>query len=333
MARAESNGSNGFERNGGSQNLDGLIDDWFDLLGRQFAAAEGASGRRGLRIPRSPVPLRDEVMHTGARRAPEAEGASLVVAFDDSESGTVILLRVNGQIVHRGLVAPRGPAAPPMAARLALGLSEWQSCAIDFVADWFGAPFDAVNVARSGPERLTWGIWNFSGERLARCLARWKERAPESFAALLSSAGVDVESPAPGTTDGVPVLSLAGGRGARTQRTLTSDPHHVAVFARAGRHLDGQLAQIDSIVHDILEPAGAAELVQTVRGLAVVLYLELRLGAAARQITRSVAANRSQPNDESAYLDGLVERLRAIGRAVDAHNVLRILATPELGRA
>jgi hypothetical protein len=361
MARTDSDGHIGKGSTRGYASapgdLDGLVDDWIDLLGRDLSVRGGAreSGRRGARDddPRRPpdaAPRRDDAgLAPSSREAHgfvDVDGTSLVVTFDDHVGGSVVLLRTSGRFAHRGVSAPRGATATTWQT---LGLSDALCSAVAFVADWFGAPFDAVNATRQSAHGLTWGIWNFSGERLGRCLGRWKARASDSFTALLGSAGIDIDTPPEESRSGTaPAVVLAGSKGARgthAERILTGDPRLVAVLARAGRHLDAQLAQIDSVAHDILEPALAAlrrvvesesssdDRALTARELAALLYLDLRLGAnVTRQVARAITASGRHPGNENAFLNAIAERLAAADRGVDAHNMLRILSSPELER-
>jgi hypothetical protein len=353
MARSEWDDSvrngdtRGHERVSG--HLDELVDDWIDLLGRGLAPRDGARDDDTRRRPGVAAPP-DSAGLAGKEREErglvDVGGTSLVITFDDPVGGTVVVLRAGGRFAHRGVSAPRGPAA---LAWDASELSDTRKSAIAFVADWFGAPFDAVNATQPSTDRLTWGIWNFSGQRLARCLGRWKTQASDSFTALLSSAGIDLESqPEESVAGGRSMLALSGdrsARGAHAERILAGDPRLIAILARAGRHPDAQLAQIDSVALDVLDPALASleaaganvswpgERALTARELAALLYLDLRLGAnATRQIPRAIMATRSQPSDERAFLNAMAERLASAGRIVDAHNMLRILSTPELER-
>jgi hypothetical protein len=229
----------------------------------------------------------------------------------------------------------------------AVGIGDSRAAAINFVAGWFGAPFDAVNVGRMRHERLTWGVWGFAGTRLARCLSRWKARAPESYGDLLTSTGIDV---APGPDGSTPVLVLGAAtiptaRGRRAERVISADPRLVTALARAGRDAEGQLAQIAAIAEDVLEPmlaipAGATgspprlgDLIRTPRGLSVLLYLDLKLGrATVPRIARTVIPGRPRPTDERGWLDLAVAQLAMSGRSVGAHNVMRILSSPEFER-
>src|SRR5688572_16457893 len=275
------------------------------------------------------------------------DSPSLVVSFTGPPPGSVVLLRAGGRLVHRGTAASRGPAAPGWSTVPALGIGDSRAAANNFVAGWFGSPFDAVNVGRMGQERLTWGIWGFAGTRLARCLSRWKARAPESYGELLTSTGIDV---APGPDGSTPVLVLGTAtiptaRGRRAERVISADPRFVTALARAGRDAEGQLAQIASIAADVLEPtlaipagvAGSAprlgDLIRSPRGLSVLLYLDLKLGrATVHRIARTDIPGRPRPADERGWLDHAVAQLTMSGRSLGAHNVMRIVSSPEFER-
>jgi hypothetical protein len=225
-----------------------------------------------------------------------------------------------------------------------LGIGDAGTAAIAFVADWYGAPFDAVNLGRVDRDAPSWGIWGFAGERLARCLGRWKARAADSYGEILLGTGLDVMPGPDGPlllVDGVPTPAARGA----ARPAVGADPRVVTALARAGRHADAQLAQIASIAHDVLAPMLAipaapggseprlGELIRTPRGLSVLLYLDLKLGpGAVRQIARTVIPGRVRRADERGWLDLVTELLAISGRPVAAHNVMRIRSSPELDR-
>ncbi len=62
-----------------------------------------------------------------------------------------------------------------------------QQRAFEFVAAWFGFPYDAVNVRLTAGQVLSWGFWGFTielylgleydGAGTAQCVAVWKVKA------------------------------------------------------------------------------------------------------------------------------------------------------------
>jgi hypothetical protein len=322
-----------------------LVDNWIDLLERDDHPTDLTGGPAG-----PPVSDAQGTDPSGsAAEAPSPAGPAMsidgvVSAFPDLASAHVVLLREGARFQHLGTVHPRGPAGPTRAAYTSLGLTDEQASALEFVLTWFGAPFDAVNVG-GGPADLTWGVWNFAGRRLARCLAAWKQEAPPVFDALLARHGITVTAESSGPTRLTISLTRSGHllRGDRVRQATATDPDLVAALALAGREPTAQLAQLATIVSRSVGPALAipaplrsearslGDLVKSSRGLAVIFYLALRSGR--RRTARLVEALDGRGGalgDETAILSAVVDRLRAVGRGADAHHALRILSSPEL---
>jgi len=254
----------------------------------------------------------------------------------------VALVRDGERFRHLGTVGPRSAAAPPLTSYLEVGLTGEQAAALEFVASWFGAPFDAVNtVDERRPHALSWGIWSFAGRRLARCLAVWKQRAPQAFDAMLVRYGIDVAV----QPDGPSTITVALPRGGYVLDgqpaidVIASNAALVAVLARAGRESTAQLAQIASIAASLpallalplREGPSVGEVAKSARGLAVMLYLGRTFGRrGTARLVRALGTPKTPVDDESAVFSPLVDRLQDVDRGRHAHHVLRILSSPEL---
>jgi hypothetical protein len=238
---------------------------------------------------------------------------------------------------------PRGAAAPTLTSYVEVGLTEAEAAALEFVASWFGAPFDAVNmVDDQNSHTLGWGIWSFAGRSLARCLAGWKKRAPQAFDTLLVRYGIDVTVQPDGSCT-ITVALPRGGYvlgGLPAMEVIASNAGLVAALARAGRESTAQLAQIASIAASLppllalsVRAGGppVAEVVKSARGLAVIFYLWRTFGRRdTARLVRALGTPKTSVDDEGAVLLPLVDRLQEIDRGSAAHQVLRILSSPEL---
>jgi hypothetical protein len=267
------------------------------------------------------------------------------------ESDFVALVAERGRFRHLGTVAFRGPCAPPREALPELGVDDVDAKALEFVAAWFGAPFDAVNVQLRGDRALSWGFWHLSGEGLADSLARWREHDRASFDACLgvTGMGVALEADASGK---VAVANLcyrdeARGRvvhGEAAEALVTIDRSLVSALARSGRARAAQLAQIESVVVRALRPAVGFPLptagiplgdaLRDTRGRAGLFYTSLCFGAGgvehlAAEVDRACRAGQRPGAD--ALLAAFAERVRRTSAAAHAHHLLRIISSPELG--
>ena len=278
----------------------------------------------------------------------------LVTTFSDRIGGSISLSPGEGHLQHRGTVAIRRRGSSVEAVCGEIGLPDQVTRAFEFVAAWFGFPFDSANLRIPDGRVLSWGFWDFAGNDLARCLQEWKRRAPETFAEHLSAFGVDVltsasESGAQGPTAAArAILSVQVDQrsihGRAAEWTIAGEPRLLAVLARAGRDVDAQRVQIEValarwvtpvLFHPwVAEGSGERLIVDVLKApthLAALIYLVRRLGprAATRLITFVHERWRPQEN-EDAWLAGLIRSLRNLNRENDACEVLRISSSPEL---
>nr|WP_244224266.1 hypothetical protein [Corallococcus sicarius] len=255
----------------------------------------------------------------------------------------VVLGNEGGRLVHRGTVAVRGPCAPSREELLGLGLTEAHARALEFVLAWFGSPFDSVSWDSQSGGELRWGAWPLSGPTLIAALAEWKRSEPAAFEARLGRLGIDVipeHPPEPASLRVQGVRSAPPTEGREALTVLGEDPRLVAALAQAGRERGAQLAQLESLIAQVLRPvltSGAAPVdapggpFTTPRALALLFHAELRLGR--RGVTRLMAHAREragQPASGEHAGELFAEALRAAGRAREAAEVWRILASPEL---
>nr|WP_244237626.1 hypothetical protein [Corallococcus llansteffanensis] len=265
------------------------------------------------------------------------------------DDARVVLGNENGRLVHRGTVAVRGPCAPSREEVLGLGLTEPHACALEFVLAWFGSPFDAVAWDSQSGGELRWGAWPLSGPTLITALAHWKRREPAAFEARLGRLGIDVtpeHPPEPAALRLQGLRSAPPTEGCEALALLGEDPRLVAALAQAGRERGAQLAQLESLLAQVLRPLlasgapGAAPMdatggpFSTARALALLFHAELRLGR--RGVTRLMAHAREragQPASGEHAGELFAESLRAAGRGREAAEVWRILASPELADA
>lgn len=279
-----------------------------------------------------------------------------LVTFADAFGGRVALRRVGPGLRHTGGVAVRGPAAPPTAAFVERAPSPVAGRAFEFVASWFGSPFDAANLRLRHGSVLSWGFWDFSGSGLARVLAESRSRSPDLFAALIGRYGIDVarvgskdgEDP---EAEGDPAAwelvvrddrrVLARGRAAA--RLLSADVRRLAALARAGREPGTQLSQIETALREAVLPAlalpwpgpagivSAAAALPSARAQAALFFLVLRFGLlGTRRLVRVAIATEEGGPPEVSTLQALARALRRAGEAEPAQRLLGILASPEL---
>jgi hypothetical protein len=88
--------------------------------------------------------------------------------FADEEGGEMVLVRSGQRVVHRGTVGTRGPLGLSMTELQQEGLTESQARALEFVATWFGAPFDAISATVRGAPSIEWGFWPMRRGGIAR---------------------------------------------------------------------------------------------------------------------------------------------------------------------
>jgi hypothetical protein len=285
----------------------------------------------------------------GVERAPHDQptlpvrASGLFTTFTDSIGGSISLSLRDGRLQHRGTVAVRGRCASVDAACREIGLPDHATRAFEFVASWFGLPFDAVNVGTSKRDVLSWGFWGLTGTELTGCLQLWKRQAPDGFASYLGAFGVDV-------ADG-PLLRVQSdgysleGRGA--EWAIATEPRQLAALARSGRDPGAQKAQLATVLaNDVTpvlvqpsDPAGEPEsptvdALKSARHAAALLYLVRRHGRRATlRLIHSVNERYRPETDEDAWLAALARLLRNLRREHDSCEVLRISSSPELTAA
>jgi hypothetical protein len=281
------------------------------------------------------------------------KSTGLLITFTDAVGGTISLSQSGGRLQHRGSVAARGRGDTVQAVCRDIGLPDHVARALEFIAAWFGHPFDAVNLRSTETQILTWGFWGLGNDELVRCLSDWKLQAPESFDRYMTAFGVDVSSPdrgnaEPGPDAHRPALRVQSGRrvahGREAEWMVASEPHLLAVLARAGRDAAAQKAQIDTVIATWITPVMfhawdssdredllTVDVLESPRAVAALLYLVRRHGPRTATRLVQVVNERSRPQkDEDAWLAGLVRSLRHLNRDSEASEVLRISSSPEL---
>jgi hypothetical protein len=198
----------------------------------------------------------------GAQRAKTREAlASIVVCsssavFSDAAGGTIALVRSGDRVVHAGTLGVRGPYGLTLDSIRKQGLTDAQARGVEFVAAWFGAPFDALAVNRAvGGRSLSWGFWPLGAGDIARALAVWKERSPVSFVSMLGDYGFDVWA-VEGDLAGPSVQLLDPLKGSlwcgdSALDFIARDPRCIALLARAGRHEDARRAQVEVALRQV----------------------------------------------------------------------------------
>ena len=268
------------------------------------------------------------------------KSAGLLMTFTDRIGGSISLVQVDGHLQHRGTVAPRGRCASVEAACVEIGLPDHVTRAFEFVASWFGLPFDSTNLRPAKGHVLTWGFWGLAGADLIGCLQQWKREAPDRFEGYLRTFGLDV-------LDGS-ILRVQSDQGAIQGRgaewAIATEPRLLAVLARSGRDPAAQKAQIEMVLANWVTPvmfhpwdrAGdekllTVEVLKSARHVAALLYLARRHGRRTAMRLVQTVNERYRPQDnEEAWLEGLVRSLRNLNREHDSCEVLRISSSPEL---
>nr|WP_216627701.1 hypothetical protein [Corallococcus exercitus] len=247
-----------------------------------------------------------------------------------------------GRPIHRGTVAVRGPCAPSREDLVGLGLTEPQARALEFVLTWFGSPFDSVTSEPQSSGEPRWGAWPLSGPMLITALAHWKQREPEAFDARLGRLGLEAtpaQPPEPASLRLLGSRSTAPSEGREALSLFAEDPRLLAALAQAGRERGAQLAQLETLVTQVLRPVLASctqdapgdSAFSSARTLALLFHAELRFGH--RGVTRLMTFARERPEPSVAGEQAgerFAEDLRATGRSREASEVWRILTTPEL---
>jgi hypothetical protein len=271
-----------------------------------------------------------------------------VVTFGDPMAGTIVLGCDDGSIVHQGSVAVRGPHGLTLDALRQRGLDAAQARAVEFVAAWFGLPFDSLASDATPAASLRWGFWPLRTTDAARALLSWKEKAPDSFAACVGDAGIDVDA-APADPSAAPTWIAVDParrivlRGEAALDAIVRDPRRLALLARAGRHPDARAGQIDVVVRDSVQPllrltvpGGAgrttiAEAARSPRSL-VALLLVLRgveLEGVANVLSVA-AAEGARALEEAPWVESVLGALRFGSRGAIGQAARRALSSPEL---
>lgn len=285
----------------------------------------------------------DEAAQSDTQSRLPLTSKGLLSTFTDSIGGSVSLEQRHGRLRHRGTVAVRGRCASIDAAGKNIALPDHVMRAFEFVASWFGFPFDAVNLHVSEREVLSWGFWGLAGAELVGCLQLWKRQAPDTFAHYLTAFGVDVaEGPLLRVQfDGETV------EGREAEWAIGTEPRLLATLARAGRDASAQQAQLDTVLTNWIAPvssqpwnrsaeadATTADTLKSATHMAALLYLIRRYGRRATMRLMHTVHTRYRPeNDQDAWLIGLVRALKSLRREHDSSEVLRISSSPELTAA
>jgi hypothetical protein len=271
------------------------------------------------------------------------------VVFGDEVGGRVVLGRTRSKIGHQGSVAVRGPYGLTFDMLRKHGLEGAKARAVEFVAFWFGAPFDAVAIDRESPgDSLAWGFWPLAADDTCRALALWKEQAPASFASLLQAYGLDVSTPSAELE--APVLTVADPardvvvRGERALDAFARDPRRLALLARAGRNDDAKAAQLEVAMRGSVLPLlkspvvrgaerkAVGDAIQDARALAGLI-----LGLRAFDLTGMADVLSSPPGkegeaiDATAWVELIADGLRGGAYAGVSHAMRSALSSPELG--
>jgi hypothetical protein len=275
------------------------------------------------------------------------------LAFFGEDRSPVVLFSAGSRWAHRGTMGVRGPFAIDLSG---FGLSEAQQRALEFVAAWFGAPYDAVNL-RPG-RLLSWGFWHLSGAEMAEALAVYQRRSPKAFAVRVGRYGLAPEmNQRAGSTLGRPLeLTLARGsarplRRSRAEAAVASDARLVAVLARAGQDEEAQHAQMEVVVrryvipslarsvqgHAGTPPARLGDFLLAARHIACALLLSLS-GGLARLSELALALkglDRRWPMEDrvaaaDARLRAMLETMERAERAAELGRLWRTLESPEL---
>ena len=276
------------------------------------------------------------------------KSTGLLTSFTDPIGGSVSLVRAAGRLQHRGTIAVRGQGRAIESACQDAGLPGHVTRAFEFVAAWFGFPYDGVNVQLAEGRILSWGFWGFAGDELIRCLAEWKRTARETFDSYVAAFGIDVSGDSQSGADDRLSLVVKSGRrvaqGRDAEWLIASEPGLVAVLARAGRDPSAQKAQIDgtiarSVNAVMLRPWNSSreqgerilDALTSPHAVAALLYLARRHGPrTATRLVRLVNERCRYQSQADDWLRGLVRSLLHLNRENEAAEVLRIASSPEL---
>jgi hypothetical protein len=344
--------------------VEGLLDRWLERLERFPEREDGGASTEGS-APAKPGAATAPAAKSVAATAPPAQSEAATAPTAETQPAApagsaehplqavevrgelvrfagdempYVIERADGRILHRGTIGVRGPGAVTAESYRSLGVADAERAAFEFVAHWFGAPFDAVNARTE--RALSWGSWIFTGPALAQALLQFKARSPFAFEQFLGKLGIDA------VEDGAPLLAVRSARGTllrgtTAEQVVTSDPRRVAALARAARDPDARAAQVATAFERSLRPALArpvparsdvdpasrrlGEIATSARDLAVVFFAALRGQRAVSLLAQSVA---------QGWESGVKSWLSAVegsGHQQIAFQARRILVAPELG--
>jgi len=316
--------------------LDRLLESWIDEI--ETGSNVSAKPHRTPQ-PAQTATTEDTDDHAEAGRGPcvhqgaVTSGGSLV--FQSKDGASCVVLVPHGEtMVHRGtlgleegLARAGGWPAEQLAPDRLAGLR--------FAVRWFGAPVDAVDVARNGG--LAWGFWRLKGDELGAALAEVRARAPEAWA---GGEEPDVATTAHPLGAGVKDGSLAF--------VPAAVPREVVRLARLGRTPQGLLAQIKVVTERLLAPlhdafatgaeqegapegtgVGAPGMGWSRRHWAALYALAMTFGARTTIQIAQPLWSRTQEEPLSFYLS-LMDRLDGAGHLREATHIARVLSSPEL---
>jgi hypothetical protein len=328
-----------------------LIDQWI----RRFELDTDVT--RDLPTPtQAPPPKSSAPSEETPEREPKVllKCTGLFTTFTDAIGGSVSLARADDRLQHRGTVGVRGHGGAIESACQDAGLPAHVTRAFEFVAAWFGFPYDAVNVRLADGQILSWGFWGFAGDDLIRCLDEWKRTSRENFDSHLAAFGIDVSGDSRTTrSTGDERLTLVvksarrAVQGRDAEWLVASQSDLLAVLARAGRDRSAQKAQIDSVIARSVNPLMflpwnssreqgelTLDMLTSAHAVAALLYIArrhgLRTATRLMRVVNEQCGHQSQPED---WLRALVRSLRNLNRENDAAEVLRIASSPELAVA
>jgi hypothetical protein len=325
-----------------------VIDQWI----RQFELETDLPGDTPTLkpAPTTPSPPGDEPLENDPEALP-FKSTGLFTSFTDPIGGSVSLARADGRLQHRGTIAVRGHGRAIESVCQDAGLPGHVTRAFEFVAVWFGFPYDAVNVQLAEGQILSWGFWGFAGDELIRCLDEWKRTSRETFDSYLAAFGIDVSggsrTPRSDENDRLTLRVKSGRRRAQgrdAEWLVASEPALLAVLARAGRDPSARRAQIDSAIARSVNPLMfhpwnpsceqgelTLDVLTSSQAVAALLYLARRHGPrTATRLVRAVNERCGHQSQADVWLRGLVRSLRHLNREADAAEVLRIASSPEL---
>ena len=309
--------------------LDRLRSDW-SRIGVRGSREESRSGPPGA-----------EAVKTA--RVP-AQSTGLLTTFTDRIGGSISLSHANGRLLHRGSVSLRGTTVSIETVCRDIGLPDRVTRGFEFVAAWFGYPFDSVNLRPHSDCVLSWGLFGFAGPDLARCLHEWKQHAADDFGEYCGEFGLDVLKR---DEREKPVLTVQSDRRPLEDRAaewaIAAEPRLLAALARAGRSATAQRAQVDMAIATCLTPillqpwdraadagTAAVDALKSPNSIAALLYIACRHGVRTATRLAHIVNERWDPRDEEAWVGQLARALRTVNREHDAGEVLRIWSSPEL---